>query len=204
MTDFSLAIMAGGKSSRMGRDKAFMKIGGQTIIERILRRTAALGQTETIVITNQPDDYAHLGLPMFTDVIMDTGSLGGIYTAITYSQHEYTLVLACDMPFVSIPLLDYMLSYIHGEARYDVIVPRIDDYPQGLHAIYSKACLEPIHRRLETNRLKVIGFYDDVAVRYLDEAEYQVYDPDNSAFINVNTPVDLEKAQQLAQEKAKD
>lgn len=202
MTDFSLAIMAGGKSSRMGRDKSFVQVGGQTIIERVLQRTANLGQAETILITNQPGDYAHLGLPMVSDVIEDKGSLGGIYTAITHSQQEYTLVIACDMPFVSAPLLKYMLSFINENHQYDVIVPRVDGYPQGLHAIYRKTCLEPIRERVEANQLKVIGFYEDMAMRYLDETEYQTYDADKAAFININTPEELQKAQQLALEKA--
>ncbi len=208
MVDFSVAIMAGGKSSRMGTDKSFLEVDGKPIIERIISRTADLGQQETLLITNRPHEYAHLGLPMYADVVPDKGSLGGIYTAISHSRTQYVLVVACDMPFVSTPLLRYMLAFLDGDGdgedgkAYDVIVPRVEGYPQGLHAIYGNACLEPIRARIEADRLKVIGFYNDVRVRYLDEADYRTYDPQNTAFMNINTPEEYQLAQQLALKKA--
>lgn len=194
MSKFTLAISAGGKSSRMGTDKSFVTIGGKTIIERIIERTKDLGQAETILISNQPEKYERFDLKMFADVFPDKGSLGGIYTAIHYSSAPYTLIIACDMPFVSTPLLHYMSSII---ADNDIIVPRVDNYPEGLHAIYSKRCLEAIKPRLEANQLKVVGFYEELKVRYIDVAEYQEFDPQGIAFMNVNTPEELEQARQI-------
>ncbi|RPI95845.1 MAG: molybdenum cofactor guanylyltransferase, partial [Chloroflexi bacterium] len=159
MTTFTVAIIAGGQSSRMGTDKSFVPLRGKPLIEHLLDRVGSLGQNETILITNCPDDYAHLGLPMFTDVLPGKGALGGIYTAIHASQSPYTLALACDMPFVNADLLRYMLA-LTGSGEVDVVVPRVDDYPQGLHAIYGKECLPAIRARLDADRLKVIGFYD--------------------------------------------
>lgn len=197
MTPFSTVIMAGGKSSRMGTDKSFVKLLGKPMIEHIIERLSDLGQSETILITNRPDDYAHLGLPMHADVIPEKGSLGGIYSAIYHSQYPHTLVVACDMPFVNPALLRYMIGLCDGS--YDVIVPRVEEYPEGLHAIYRKACLEAIKKQLDADRLKVIGFYGDVRVRYIDEPEYATFDPKGLSFQNINTPEELEKAQQLAQ-----
>ncbi|MBZ0318490.1 MAG: molybdenum cofactor guanylyltransferase [Anaerolineae bacterium] len=194
----TLAIMAGGKSSRMGTDKSFVTMLGKPLIEHLLDRLADLGEDERILITNRPNDYATLGLPMFADVLPDKGSLGGIYTAITYSQSEYTLVIACDMPFANPALLKYMMGLCDG--THDVIVPRVDNYPEGLHAIYSQACLAPIRKRLDADQLKVMGFYGDVRVHYLDEAEYQSFDPKGLSFFNVNTPQELEEARRLAGE----
>jgi molybdopterin-guanine dinucleotide biosynthesis protein A len=194
MFQFTVAILAGGKSSRMGVDKSFVSLLGQPMIERILARVSDLGQKETILVTNQPDDYAHLGLPLYTDVIPDKGSLGGIYSAVYHSQTDFTVALACDMPFVNPALLRYMITLCAG---FDVTVPRVDGYPQGLHAIYRKTCLGPIRERLDADRLKVIGFYDSVQVRYLDEPEYLPLDPQKLSFHNVNTPQELEAAQQL-------
>jgi molybdopterin-guanine dinucleotide biosynthesis protein A len=165
------------------------------MIERVIERSAALGQSRTILITNQPAAYESLGLPMFGDVIADKGSLGGIYTALMQSQTTYTLVLACDMPFVSPELLRLMHSFTIND-EYDVVVPRVDGYPQGLHAIYGAACREPIRDQLEANRLKVIGFYDSVRVKYLDEADYHSCDQQHNALMNVNTPQELERAKQ--------
>ncbi|MCA9905229.1 MAG: molybdenum cofactor guanylyltransferase [Anaerolineae bacterium] len=197
-TPFSVAISAGGKSTRMGTDKALVDLNGKPVIERLLARVRDLGQAETILIANRPEAYTHLGLPTFPDALADTGSLGGIYTAILRSQQPYTLVLACDMPFVNPDLLRHMLSLRAGD-QYDAIVPRVEGYPEGLHAVYSKACLPPIRRRLDADQLKVIGFYADVRVRYLDEKEWQSFDPDGISFYNVNTPDQLEQARRLAQ-----
>ena len=101
MSAFTVAILAGGQSSRMGADKSFVPVLGRPMIEHVLARLADLGQAETILVTNRPDAYAYLALPTYTDVIPAKGALGGIYSALHYSPSPYTLVLACDMPFVS-------------------------------------------------------------------------------------------------------
>lgn len=205
MSTFAVAILAGGKSSRMGTDKAFVPLLGQPMIAHVLARIADLDQDETILITNSPESYAEYAIPLFTDVLSDKGSLGGIYSAIYHSQNAYTLVVACDMPFLNLDLLRHMLSLREEPGGpYDVIVPRVDDHPQGLHAVYSKECLPAIRARLDINRLKVIGFYDQVRVRYLDPPEYTRFDPHGLAFQNVNTPEELQTAQQLMKHQDED
>lgn len=198
MSDLTVAVIAGGKSSRMGTDKSFVPLLGRPMIEHVLARVADLGQSETLLVTNRPADYAHLGLPMVTDVVPDKGSLGGIYTALYHSRSAYTLAVACDMPFLNSGLLRYMIG-LHSETGgpYDVIVARVEDYPEALHAIYGKACLDPIRARIDADRLKIIGFYDQVRVRYLDPEEYSRFDPQGLSFRNVNTPDELKAAQQL-------
>ncbi len=198
MNRFTVAIIAGGKSSRMGTDKSFVTLLGKPLIEHVIARTADLGQDETILITNKPELYAHLGLPMFGDIVPEKGSLGGIYTALHTSHNSDTLTIGCDMPFVNTALLRSMLD-LRGASGgpFDVIVPRVEKYPEGLHAIYTKACLEPIRERMEADRLHIIGFYPKVHVRYLDESEYQSIDPQGLSFFNVNTPEELERAQHL-------
>lgn len=198
MSTFSLAIIAGGKSSRMGMDKSFVEIDGKPIIQHMMTRVADLGQTETFIVTNRPDDYATLGLPMVSDVIPDKGSLGGIYTAIYHSQSVHTLALACDMPFVNPDLLLFMIGLIDDAT--DVIVPRVERYPEGLHAIYSRKCLGPIKANIDADRLKVIGFYGHVNVRFVDHDEYGQFDPKGLSFFNVNTPEELEEARRLVNE----
>lgn len=191
MANFTLAIVAGGKSTRMGRDKSFVPLNGRPLIEHVLERTRDLGQAETILIVNQPALYAHLGLPMFADLLPDKGSLGGIYTAIHHSGTPYTLCVACDMPFLNARLLRYQVSLAPD---YDVVVPRVEQYPEGLHAVYSQSCLPAIRSRLAADRLKVIGFYQEVRVRYLDEQEWQRFDPEGLSFRNINTPGELDAA----------
>jgi molybdopterin-guanine dinucleotide biosynthesis protein A len=199
MTPFTVAIMAGGKSSRMGTDKSFVPLLGKLMIERVLDRVSDLGQDETIVITNRPDDYARLNLPTFADVIPGKGALGGIYTAVYRSSNEDTLIVACDMPFVNRDLLRHMVGLRgEGDASVDLIIPRVEDHPQGFHAIYRKTCLRPIRACLDADRLKVISFHDQVRARYLDPPEWMRFDPKGLSFWNINTPEELEAAQQLA------
>ncbi|MBZ0281611.1 MAG: molybdenum cofactor guanylyltransferase [Anaerolineae bacterium] len=196
MADLTVAINSGGKSSRMGTDKSFVPLLGKPMIEHVLERVSELNQVETILVTNKPELYKYLKLPMFNDVFPEKGSLGGIYTAIYNSRSDFTLCVACDMPFLNPELLRYMISLVASDT--DVIVPRVEGYPEGLHAIYSKGCLEPIRQKLETDKLKVIGFYDEVRVRYLDEAEYHPFDPKGLSFNNINTPDELQRAQHKA------
>ena len=116
----------------MGRDKSFVLLNGRPMIEVIIEKVAGLGD-ETILITNKPDEYAHLGLPMFGDVYDDHGSLGGIYTAVYYASHPHALIVACDMPWLNRYLLQYMVN-LKDEA--DIVVPRWEKFPEPLHAIY--------------------------------------------------------------------
>lgn len=189
----TVAIMAGGQSSRMGTDKAFVQLNGKPLIQHVIDRMAHIDESEVILITNRPQDYAHLGLPMYSDIYPNMGSLGGIYTAITAAANRFTLVVACDMPFINSDILDLMLSKAVDDV--DIIVPRVDGYPQALHAMYSKACLMPIEQQLRNNRLKIIRFYDQMRVCYLDEADYLKHDPHGMSFCNINTPQDLEAIQ---------
>lgn len=173
----------------MGVDKSFIPFQGRPLIEVVLEGVAGLGE-ETILITNKPDAYAHLGLPMFSDVYPDHGSLGGIFTAIRASVQPYCLVVACDMPWLNRSLLQYMVS-LAGTA--DVIVPRWQKFPEPLHAIYSKRCLAPIEANLLAGHLKIIRFFSQVAVRFVDREEIARYDPEGRSFANINTRQDLEE-----------
>jgi len=179
----------------MGRDKAFVELGGKALIEHVITRSAVLGQADTILITNKPAQYAHLGLPMHRDILPNKGSLGGIYTALVNAKSPNVLMLACDMPFVNSRLLRYMIEQMDDDI--DIVVPTVDGYPQGLHAIYKKTCIEPIARQLAADRLKIIRFYDQMRVRYLDETDYAAFDPLGRSFANLNTPEELAEAELL-------
>lgn len=183
----TVAVLAGGLSSRMGSDKAFINVAGQPLIERVLSRVAGLAD-EIIISANRPEKFAYLGLPTYPDILPGKAALGGIYTAVSQAHGAHTLVVAVDMPFLNRDLLAFLLSLREG---HDVVAPRLDGYPQATHAVYGKGCLEPIRRKLDADRLKIIGFYDEVRVRYVDEDAMRPYDPDLRSFVNVNTPDEL-------------
>ena len=144
-----------------------------------------------------------LGARVVPDLIGDVGALAGIQAAVTWSAHEHCLVVACDMPFLSPPLLQRLAD----EPRdYDVLVPLIPGESrqrsdglvfQTLHAIYSKRCLPFIEKRIAEGNKQVVGFFDDVRVRTLDLAEISRWDPDLRSFFNANTPDALRLAAQV-------
>ncbi len=195
MTNVTVAILAGGRSSRMGTDKSFVRVLGRPLIEDVLAQLAGVG-SETIIITNRTDDYRYLGRPLFADVLPDKGALGGLYTALHSATRPHVLCVACDMPFKVTPLLHYLLS-LTDEG--DAIVPRLAGEAEPFRAVYRReACLGPIRGALDAGRMRVISFFPEVRVRWVEEAEIDAHDPRHLSFFNVNTPADLEEARRLA------
>ncbi|MDX1613589.1 MAG: molybdenum cofactor guanylyltransferase [Candidatus Promineifilaceae bacterium] len=188
--DVTIAIMAGGKSSRMGTDKSFVPLLGKPMIEHVISRVDGLGD-ELLLITNKPNDYAYLGLPMFADQYRDHGPLAGLHSALSHAANEYTLVVACDMPWLNPALLRYLLTLRYTA---EVVVPRWQRFPEPMHAVYHRACLAPITANLEAGRLKSISFYEQVTVRYVEREEIRPIDPAGRSFANVNTPAELAEA----------
>ena len=182
-------ILAGGKSKRMGTNKAFMEVNGQRMIDQIadiLKDTFE----EVILVTNSPTEYLHLDLRIVTDLIPDKGALGGIYTGLFYASSEHIFVTACDMPFLNKGFIDYMVS---KAGNFDAVVPLSSDGIQPLHAIYSKRCIGHIEALFELDDLKITSFYPKVRVREISPQEILSFDPKSSLFFNINTPEDLEK-----------
>lgn len=194
MSKTSVAILAGGQSRRMGQEKAFLPVGGRPVIQRVLWSVADLSD-DLLIVTNTPDMYRYLGERMVSDVYPGKGALGGVYTAINAALHPHCLVVACDMPFLSTDLLSHLMTLSAG---FDVVIPLIREFPETMHAIYGKACLEPIKMRLSANQLKIIDFFEDVRVQYVSREEVARYDPTFRSFLNMNTPDDWSKLQRLA------
>jgi len=185
-------ILAGGQSSRMGQNKALMSLGGKRLVDRVVEVMREVFR-DLLMVTNTPEVYADLGLPMVRDIWPEKGSLGGVYSAIYHVTTPYCLVVACDMPFLNAAVIRYLITQI---ANYDVVIPDVLDELQTLHAIYSKACLQPIERRLAAHRLRIVGFFPDVRVRTVTASELQPYDPELLAFQNLNTPEEFQAAEQ--------
>jgi molybdopterin-guanine dinucleotide biosynthesis protein A len=191
--EVSVAILAGGQSSRMGQDKALLQLGGRSVIERVIECVRLVSDDVTL-ITNEPEKLRHLGKRLIGDVYPGKGSLGGIYTAVRAARYSHCLVVACDMPFLNAALLRHLTELAPG---FDVVIPRIEEFPETMHAVYGKACLEPIKRRLLSGKLKIIGFFGDVRVRYVERDDVVRFDPTLRSFLNINTPDDWERVQQM-------
>lgn len=182
----SAAIMAGGKSKRMGQDKAWIELDGEPLIKRVADVLAQVAD-EVIVVANDPR-YGSLGLRVVKDRYPQGGALGGIATGVAAAAHDTVLVAACDMPFLSADLWRLLIGHI-GAA--DVVIPRIGGEYETLHALYTKACLPHMARALAENRLRVIAFFDQVRVMAIEEPELRAVDPALRSFTNVNTPEEL-------------
>jgi molybdopterin-guanine dinucleotide biosynthesis protein A len=190
-------ILAGGMSTRLGRDKAVEPLAGQPLIGRVLSMLSDVTDT-SVVVVNDEARGAELPLPedvaVAVDAYPDSGSLGGIFTGLQAASADWALVVACDMPFLNPTLLARMLEL---RTDHDVIVPVLDGRPEPTHALYSKACLPHMEERLQHGKLKITGFYEDVRVRYITEDEVNLLDPDRLSFFNVNTQDDLDRAKAL-------
>lgn len=204
-------ILAGGKSRRMGRDKAFLEFNGQLLIERVIERVSHVCADVTIVANDVPA-YTRFGLPVISDIFPGKGSLGGLYSGLLHAQRDYALAVACDMPFLNEMLLRYLISLA---PQYDIVIPRAHDpssrkpasYPfqplakeqdlHPMHAVYSKRCVPIIEQRLRADDLRLIGFLDQVRTRFVEPAEIDGIDPKHLSFFNANTPEDFDFANQL-------
>lgn len=194
-------ILAGGQSRRLGRDKAVEPFDGEPLIRRVIRRACeGVSAREVVVVVADPAraDALPLGVNHRTavDVFPDCGSLGGIYTGLDAAPTDWCLVTACDMPFLSAPLLAHMAGLREGV---DAVVPMVEGRPEPTHALYTRRCLPAIESRLRAGQLKISGFFDHVAVRYVPESEIRDFDPDLLSFFNINRPEDLTRAMELAQ-----
>ena len=190
-------IQAGGQSTRMGgRAKALLELGGRRIIERVLAALAP-AVDDVLVVTNTPELYAFLDLPMVADVYPDHGSLGGIYSGLEAAPGHAALTVACDMPFLH-PGVVKLVASRAGEG--DVVIPRVGPQLETMHAAYGKACLPHIAERLVAGQLKIVDFFARVRVVEIAEADVARFRDPRVAFMNVNTPDELERARALATE----
>jgi molybdopterin-guanine dinucleotide biosynthesis protein A len=175
-----------------GEPKALMELGGRRLIERVVAVVRDVVD-DVLVVTNTPDLYAFLGLPMVTDVFPDHGSLGGIYSGLAAAPGEAAFTVACDMPFLD-PAVARLI--VERAAEADVVVPRAGEL-QTLHAVYGKACLPHMEARLAAGRLKVAGFFDTVRVLEVPASEVARWADPTVVFMNVNTPEELARARAL-------
>ncbi len=176
-------ILVGGKSSRMGSNKAFLELKGKTFIElqiELLRKMF----DEIFISANTSAEYEYLDLSIFKDVYPGKGPLGGIYTSLINSSSLHTFMLACDMPFVEPELIKHLKDLTK---EYDVVIPKSEKGLEPLHAFYSKNCIDPIKRSLDENNLRIISFLQHVNVKVVELGGLASSDHFKSSIKNLNT-----------------
>lgn len=177
-----------------GRPKALLEVGGRRIIERVLAAIAG-AVDDVLVVTNTPEAYAFLGLPMVPDAYPGSGALGGLATGLRAAPGEAAFTVACDMPFLHPDVVRLVVGRA-GEG--DVVIPRVGGQLETMHAVYRKTCLGPMEACLRAGRLKIVGFFDAVRVVEVPEAEIARLADPALTFMNVNTPDELERARAVA------
>jgi molybdopterin-guanine dinucleotide biosynthesis protein A len=181
-------ILAGGKSTRYGANKALVELHGTKLIERVIHVMESLFERLALV-TNTPHEYSYLALPMVEDIIKGLGPIGGIHTGLETISDETGFFVACDMPYLNQNLLRHMVTLKEG---FDAVIPRIGWMVEPLHAIYTKQCLPAIRESLVSRDYQAMRFFEKIRVRYVDEEELRSFDPQLRSFFNINKPEDME------------
>lgn len=190
--DITGIILAGGKNSRMGANKAFLEIDGINLIEKTINIYRQIFN-EIIIVTNDPLVYIEFAdAVIVTDIYKGKGPLGGIYTGLFYAYNSHAFVAACDMPFLN---KDFIIYLIEQTGKHDVIVPELPEGFQALHAIYSRNCLSHLKRMIDADKLKISGFYKEIRLLSIKEEKIKPFNKDGRLFLNINTPRDLKAHQ---------
>jgi molybdopterin-guanine dinucleotide biosynthesis protein A len=185
--DITGVILVGGKSRRMGRDKAFLKVAGIPMFERVLE-VFRENFSRIILTGDRRERFASYNLPIHEDIYPGS-ALGGLYTGLVRAETEHVFVCPCDVPFPSGRVIRYLCSLAAG---YDAVVPTTAKGFEPLFAVYSRNCLKPMQDQLVSSNFCVYDFYPRVNVRYVREQELEPLDATGYAFINLNTPEEYE------------
>lgn len=131
------------------------------------------------------------------DIIPGKGSIGGLYTGLSYASSRHSLVVACDMPFLNISLIGYLFQL---SPAFDAIVPKVANMAEPLHAVYSRSCILHIKKLMDEDKLSILELLPLVKVRYVEEDELNQFDPEHLSFFNINSETDLEVAKSILKE----
>lgn len=192
--DITGVILSGGRSSRMGVNKSFLKLGNQTIIERIIDLIKSIF-SEVIIITNTPDEYKFFNLPLYEDIYKWKGPLAGIHSALVHSKTDKVFVISCDVPLMSREMIEYIIKH---KSEKPIVFCEAAGYHQPLVGVYSKKILSEIEKFISNNEMNDKSFH-----QFLKIVEAEIIHPEKSdfykdeLFFNVNRPEDFEQIKKL-------
>ncbi len=184
-------VLAGGSSRRMGRDKAFLELGGRPLIEIVIDRMTQVC-AEVFVVAGDPRPYSRLGVPVVLDRFRGVGVLGGLHAGLEVASNELALAVGCDMPFLSVDLVRAFATWAGGS---DVAVLRQGEHIEPLHGAYRRTCVEAIEAVIAEGQRRIVSFFPRVSVRYVTPAEVAPFDAQLRFIRNVNTPGDWDAVQ---------
>ena len=185
-------ILAGGKSSRMGFDKQFLKLRDKYIIEMIAEKLQGIFN-EIIIVTSRPEEYVKYGFRLAEDEVRDFGPLAGIHVGLKSSGSMYNYVVACDMPFINIEYMKYMMELIKEyDGEVDAVITRLGEWIEPFNAFYSKSLIHRIEENIQNNKRQINLLLQDTNVLYVSEAKAREFSPDWGMFTNINTFKDYE------------
>ncbi len=194
-------LLAGGKNSRMKKNKAFLELEGQPLVERSLQMLKGIF-SEVLLSSNEPQLYEQFGVKVMPDLMPDQGPIGGLQAGLRAASYETSFFVACDMPFLDSGLIRLLSRWAK---EYDVVVPQAGGGLNPLHAFYARTCLPFIEENIRSGHLKIIDFYPQCKVRYVGEEELAAAGGMSSerevsaaerlrrAFLNVNTPEEWDR-----------
>ncbi len=196
-TNRGLIILAGGKGSRLGREKAWVSLNGQNLVERSASRLGDMVGEVVIVyapLQQKPPLRLDIQPHVVVDVYPGKGPLVGFFSGLRASKAEALFVTACDMPFVNPELAGFLFDLLPG---YDAVVPLRNNLTEPLHAVYSSSCLNVVEDMINQEELKLDKLFEKIKVRYVEEPELRLIDKELMSFFNINTRSDLEKAESI-------
>lgn len=194
--NLAVVIQAGGRSSRMGRDKGLVDLGNRPMIEWVIDTVSDLAD-DLVITTNNKHAYIPFGLRMVSDKTPGAGALHGFQTALSSVMGEYVLIVACDMPFMNKAFLQYEVEQAFTTGA-DIVVPQWEGRFQPMHAVYRlDTCREAVDKAIEAGHSKVISFYEELRCLTILPEKVKEFSPTGRTFRNINTPDELLTAEKM-------
>lgn len=184
-------ILAGGRSRRMGTNKALLDIEGQPLIEKVYKTMSSLF-SQVVLITNTPEEYTFLPCRSFPDIYPNVGCIAGIHTGLQVSPTDTIFVVPCDMPFLSAELIRRMCALSNN---FDAVVPVSFHGVEPLHAVYHRSCVEQLKTNLKKGRKHLRPLLRQIRTRYVSVFDSQMETSHEPLFCNLNYPRDYEELQ---------
>jgi molybdenum cofactor guanylyltransferase len=198
MKEVTGILLAGGKSRRMGLDKRFLQLGGETLVRRALSVYERLFTEILIVVAEPVPELSDMGYQIVTDLIPNCATLGGLYTGLSFARSRRIFAAACDMPFLSSAVIDHLLQFCDD----DIVMPQLVSGLQPMHAVYAKTCLPYFEDMIANNILSIQLVLEnyELRARLVPEEALRTLDPQLLSFLNLNTPEDVELARHIVEQ----